>query len=108
MTVESTNEYTLPSTPKDRETIKNCIEEIVVQLENKASADIQIKDILDRLKAELEVPPKFAKKVATTLFKERTKGNEFEKLSIEHESFEIAYETLFRNAGTDGDDDSED
>lgn len=108
MSIESTNEYVLPSNPKDREAIKNAAEEIIVQLIQKSSADAHIKAIVERMKEELEVPPKFLKKLATTQFKDREKGNEFEKQSIEHESFEIAYETLFRSddvADTDTDED---
>lgn len=108
MTVESTNEYVLPSNPKDRKAIKDGIEEIVVQLLHKASADDQIKAIVERLKEELEVPPKIAKKMATTAFKDRERGNEFEKQSIEHSAYEIAYETLFRADDADSSDDESD
>lgn len=105
MSIESTNEYSLPSNPKDRKAIKDAAEEIIVQLIHKASADDQIKAITERMKEELEVPPKFLKKLATIEFKDRQKGNEFEKQTIEHESFQIAFETLFR---TDGNDDNTD
>ena len=108
MSTESTGEYILPSTPNDRKRIKDALEEIVVQLIQKSSADGQIKAILDVLKEELEVPPKIAKKLATVLFKEREKGNEFDKLSQEHESFEVAYETLFRTDDSSQDDSDED
>lgn len=100
MSIETTGDYQLPSTPKDRQSIKDAIEEIVVQLITKSNADAQVKAIVERMKEELEVPPKVLKKLANVLHKEREKGNEFEKLSIEHESFEIAYETLFRSDGT--------
>lgn len=101
MTIESTNEYQLPSNPKDQAAIKGAVEEIIVQLIHKASADDQIKAIVERMKEELEVPPKFLKKLAVTEFKDREKGNEFEKQTIEHESFQIAYETLFRTESSD-------
>ena len=97
MSIESTNEFVLPSNPKDRKAIKDAAEEIIVQLIQKASADSHIKAIVERMKEELEVPPKFLKKLATIQFKDREKGNEFEKQSIENESFELAYETLFRS-----------
>lgn len=104
MSTESTGEYILPSTPKDRKRIKDALEEIVVQLIHKSNADGQVKAILETLKEELEVPPKIAKKLATVLYKEREKGNEFDKLSLEHESFETAFETLFRNDNPADDD----
>jgi len=108
MTIEQTNEYALPSNPKDRKAIKDAVEEIIVQLIHKASADDQIKAIVERMKEELEVPPKFLKKLATTEFKDRQKGNEFEKQTIEHESFQVAYETLFRRANDAADESDED
>ena len=76
MTVESTNEYQLPSTPKDRKAIRGAAEEIIVQLIHKASADDHIKAICERMKEELEVPPKFLKKLATTEFKNHDKDND--------------------------------
>lgn len=106
MTIESTNEYVLPSNPKDRKAIKDGIEEIKVQLITIKSANEHIKAIQERLKEELELPPKVAKKMATISLKDDEKGNEFEKQSIEHESFEIAYQTLFRE-GDSVEDDSE-
>ncbi len=107
MSIETTNEYQLPSTPKDRKAIKDAAEEIIVQLIAKSNADAQIKAITERLKEELEVPPKFLKKLATTEFKDREKGNEFERQLNENESFSIAYETLFRNGSTSAQDDSD-
>ena len=95
MTIEQTGEYQLPSTPKDRKAIKGAIQEIVVQLTLKASADEHIKAILERMKEELEVPPKVLKKLATVRFKEETKGNEFDRITNENDSFETVYETLY-------------
>lgn len=107
MTIESTNEYQLPSTPKDQKAIKDAAEEIIVQLRLKASADDQIKAIVERMKEELEVPPKFLKKMATVRFKDESKGNEFDKMVIEQDSFEIAYEKLWlaneSNSASDSD-----
>ena len=96
MSIETTNEFQLPSTPKDRKAIKDAAEEIIIQLIHKASADDQIKAITERMKEELEVPPKFLKKLAVTEFKDRQKGNEFERQVTENESFATAFETLFR------------
>lgn len=107
MTIESTNEYVLPSNPKDRKAIKDGIEEIKVQLITIKSANEHIKAIQERLKEELELPPKVAKKMATISLKDDEKGNEFEKQSIEHESFEIAYQTLFRADDPAGDESEE-
>ncbi len=107
MTIESTNEYVLPSNPKDRKAIKDGIEEIKVQLIAISSAKEHIKAIEQRLKEELEVPPKVAKKMAAISLKDDEKGNEFEKQSIEHESFEIAYQTLFRADDSAGDESEE-
>ena len=107
MTIESTNEYQLPSTPKDRKAIKDAAEEIIVQLRLKAAADDHIKAILERMKEELEVPPKFLKKMATVRFKDESKGNEFDKLVIEQDSFEVAYETLWLNDSAAQDDSEE-
>ena len=104
MTIEQTGEYQLPSTPKDRKAIKGAIQELVVQLTLKASCDEHMKAILERMKEELDVPPKVLKKLATVRFKEETKGNEFDRLSNEHESFETVYETLYL---TDSDDEEE-
>lgn len=104
MTIESTNEYQLPSTPKDRKAIKDAAEEIIVQLIHKASADDQIKAILERMKEELEVPPKFLKKLAITEFKERQKGNEVVRQQNEFESLFAAHETLFGAASVNSDD----
>jgi hypothetical protein len=101
MSVNSTNEYVLPSNPKDLEAIKNGIEEIKVQLTYINLAKEQIKAITDRLKDELEVPPKIAKKMAVTSLKDDEEGNAYEQQSIEHQSFEIAYEKLYRDSGSD-------
>lgn len=96
MTIESTNDYQLPSTPKDQKAIRDAADEIVHQLTLKAAADAQIKAILERMKEELEVPPKFLKKMATVRFKVEAKdGSEFDKMVIEQDSFEIAYEKLY-------------
>lgn len=96
MSIESTEEYTLPSNPKDRLAIKHGVEEIKAQLIIIESAKEQIKAITERLKEELEVPPKIAKRFATVSLKDDMRGNEFEKIVNESESFAINYETLFR------------
>lgn len=101
MATETPNDYQLPSTPKDRQAIKSASDEIIVQLIRKAAADDQIKAILERMKEELEVPPKFLKKIAAVRFKEETKGNEFDKLVQEQDTFEVAYETLYRAVDED-------
>ncbi|QDJ96500.1 hypothetical protein Xoosp13_314 [Xanthomonas phage Xoo-sp13] len=98
MSIETNGDYQLPSTPKDQQAIRNAADEIVIQLMRKAAADDQIKAIVERMKEELEVPPKFLKKMATVRFKDESKGNEFDKLVQEHGSFEVAYETLYRKA----------
>jgi len=103
MTIESTNEYQLPSTPKDQKAIKDAAEEIIVQLRLKAAADDHIKAIVERMKEELEVPPKFLKKMATIRFKDESKGNEFDKMVVEQNSIEIAYEKLWLTDGDNGD-----
>lgn len=96
MSIDSTNEYTLPSNPKDREKIKDNVEDIVNLMHQKAAIEGSIKEKEAAMKEELGIPPKIVKRLAKTLFKEQQAGNEFDKIQNEHEAFADSFEILFR------------
>ena len=60
----------LPSSPKDQESIRNGIQEIVNCLLRIDAEKDAMKDILDTLKDKYEIPPKYSRKAATLIHKQ--------------------------------------
>lgn len=98
MSIETTGDYALPSSPSDRNKIKDALHEIVEQMCMIDGYKDNIKEIQDRLKEEFMMPTKITNKLAKTLHK-----HEYEKVAQEQDAFSIAYETLFQ-MGDSGDD----
>ena len=87
---DKTEDYTLPSDPKDRKKIKDAIYEmsgVLQQMDDKRSF---MKDIAKGLKEEYGLPPKVSAKMAKTVFK-----HNYKDVLAESSTFEVVYENLF-------------
>jgi len=88
-----TNSIIIPSDPESRRKLKGYVKEIEVELCRMDAARQSIKDILETVKMESEIPPKYVKKCANVFHKQN-----FEAQRTESEDFATLFETLFQES----------
>lgn len=85
----------IPSNPADRKRIKDALHEIVGCYQFIDDKKSYIKDVLDTLKENYDIPKKIATKMARTMHK-----HNYQDVSNESTTFELLYETIVNTAGT--------
>jgi hypothetical protein len=88
-----TYDVVLPSNPADRKKIKGMIEEAALCLQKMDDQRAALKDICDILKADYQINPKFAKKMAKDYYK-----NTFNETLAEQSEYEALYEGLMETS----------
>lgn len=78
-----------PSSKTDRKKLKTMLTECTYCMQRADDEKESIKDIIEEIHTQFEVPKKIARKVATTMYK-----TNYEDVQSENEDFEILYENL--------------
>ena len=86
-------EVVLPSNPADRKKIKGMIEEAAICLQRMDDQKAAFKDIMDILKADYQINPKYSRKMAKDYYK-----NTFNETLAEQSEYEILYEGVMEAA----------
>ena len=85
----NTQELIMPTSTKDIEKLKNAIDECIIQHQKMDDCRLQLKAIFDFLKEELNIPPKYTRKLAKTAYKDS-----FQDDLEENEEFVQLYELI--------------
>lgn len=89
---------TVPSNPKDRESLKAALVEITDTMTMMDSLKEKKKDIVDMIKETYELTPKTINKMAKTMY-----DRSYQTLQQENEDFELLYESVVEGASVDSD-----
>lgn len=81
-----TNELVMPSSPADIKKLKGMIEEAALCLQKIADQQEHLKDIYSTIKEDLNIAPKYSRKLAKTYYK-----HNFSEVQAENEEFEKLY-----------------
>lgn len=103
--IEETNGFTMPSSPADRQKIKDQIYEMSGALQFIDDKRAYMKDVAEALQEEFEIPKKITMKMARTVHK-----NNYRDVEAEADQFTTMFETLFKGGELpvdDSDDDSD-
>ncbi len=92
MTTVNTQELILPTSEADIEKLKNAIDEAVLLHQKMDDIRLQMKAIFDFVKEELDIAPKYTRKLAKTAYKDSFKDD-----VAENDDFVQLYE-LIENA----------
>lgn len=79
----------IPSSPKDRQAIKNAVTEIGNSLTRIEAERDHIKDILARIEDNQEIPKKIMRKLAAAVHKQKVA-----EVQSEQDDFDALYETV--------------
>ena len=85
----------VPSSPADRQKLKNQLTEIVYAMSRMQGERDAIKSILVEIEESFEIPKKVANKLAKTMYK-----RDYGKQQAEQEDFECLYETIVEGVKT--------
>lgn len=91
-----TDDYTLPSDPKERKKIRDAVYEMSGILQFMADKREQKKDIAKMLKEEYGLPPKVSNKMASVVFK-----HNYQNVLQESSTFELFYENVIGDGASD-------
>jgi hypothetical protein len=89
MTTVNTQELILPTSEADIEKLKNAIDECMVQLQKMDDCKLQMKAIMEFVKDELNIAPKYTRKLAKTAYKDSFKDD-----IAENDDFVQLYELI--------------
>lgn len=89
MTVVNTNIAKIPSDPAERKKVMDALQEISASMTRIEAERDLIKNILDRIEDEFEIPKKPARKLAKIYHKQN-----FTEVQQEQEELETLYETI--------------
>ncbi len=89
MTTVNTQELILPTSEKDIEKLKNAIDEAIIQLQKIDDCKLQLKAIFDHIKEDLDIAPKYTRKLAKTAYKDSFKDD-----VAENDDFVQLYELI--------------
>lgn len=81
----------LPSTEADRNKVRDAIVEACGLKQIVADKNEQIKDVIDYLHAEFEIPKKISRQMINTHFKDN-----YVDVTRTNTVFEVVYETIFK------------
>jgi polyhydroxyalkanoate synthesis regulator phasin len=87
--IPMTNNIIIPSSPKDREEIKNAMSEISNSMTRMEAERDLITDILKKVEEEHEIPKKYMRKMSKIFHKQN-----FVEMQQEQEDIEALYETV--------------
>jgi hypothetical protein len=87
-----TQEVIIPSNPADLKKIKGMIEEAAHCFQRIADQNEALKDILDTIKEDFQIAPKYSRKMARAYYK-----NNFHDTQAEYQEFETLYESVLGN-----------
>jgi hypothetical protein len=93
MTVVNVTGIVIPSAPADRKAIKNALSEISNAMTRMEGERDLIKDILQTVKDNQGIPPKYLRKLAKIYHKQN-----FAEVQQEQEEIETLYETVTTNS----------
>lgn len=92
MAFQDTNELILPTSPADIKKLKGAIEEAAMCLQKIADQQSHLKDIYDLIKEELNIHPKYSRKLAKTYYK-----SNFQDVKAENSEFEKLYQAVLED-----------
>ena len=87
----------IPSSPSDRQAIKNAINEIGNAMTRIEAEQDHIKSILEKVEDKQDIPKKVLRKLATTVHKQK-----MAELQAEQDDLDTLYETVIGGSDNEG------
>lgn len=89
MTIQDTNEVIMPTSPADIKKLKGAIEEAAMCMQKIADQQSHLRDIYQLIKEDLNIHPKYSRKLARVVYK-----SNFQDVKAENSEFEKLYSTV--------------
>jgi len=89
---DETSNVVIPSSPADRQKIKSMITEMTFAMQRIADERSALKDMVDAVSKDFNIPKKQVKLLAKTMF-----NRDFDNVKAEHDDFEVLYEAVIEN-----------